>query len=295
MTKIKPILIALVLLCNFAYASELYIRLGATTSKTQVAQIDKIVKERGYRLHIQEDEERYRLYVGAFASQAQALQALQSLQAVFPSAVAVRLREGTLAKSQNPPKNAKNTQTLEQESQEVSSLASQRPFFVQAALGFHNSASTISGDVAVKEPAASGMSYGVAFGYMFSDRFWGSLGYGILGTGDITISNITSSLNYNFWQTKSLSLYVGALAGYSALSWNTPPQEGAPTVGPSSYFAGAQLGVHYPFGLDGLSLFSSYSLTSFNLKTAIQDSQNNKGAIEQSMTHKIELGLQYNF
>jgi len=294
MTNTKLLLAALLFLCNFAYASDLFIKLGATTSTSQVKQIEKIVKERGYSLHIQEDKERYRLYVGAFSNQAKALEALQSLQGTFPSAVAVKLHSTNFTQTQNRPQKEREGSSTKKSATENAS-SNERPFFVQFALGFHNTASEISGDITPQELSASGMSYGVGIGYMFNSRFWGSGHYDILGTESVSISNIYATLNYSFWQTQDFSVFAGGLVGFSSLSWDTPPQTGAETTGPSSFFLGAQLGAYYPFGVEGLSVFSSYSLTSFNLKTSIAEGSDTTGAIEQSMTHKIQVGLQYNF
>lgn len=284
------LLFTLLLLSSLVQASNLYIKLGTTTSAAQVQQIRNIVQERGYALQVEENEERYKLYVGAFSKQSQALQALQTFQKIFPSAVAVKLRSQALAQT---PENSQE-QTNRKKTPSSASNAGERPFFVQAALGFHNTGSAISGNAEVKEPGTSGMSYGVGFGYEFSKKFWASVGYDVLGTGDFTLNNIYASLNYNFFQTQDLSVYGGALAGYSSLSWDSSLQEGAQTSGPSSFFAGAQVGLRYPLGLEGLSLFSNYSLASFNLKTAVEGT-GTEGSVEQSMTHKIQLGLQYNF
>ena len=300
MINIKLPLLALLFLCNFAYASDLYVKLGSTTSKPQVQKIQKMVESKGYSLHTQEDGASYKLYVGAFDSQAQAFQALQKLKRVFPAAVAVKLRPQTL--TQTSANAQEKSAALEKPSAQKSPKKEtkrrknegERPFFVQMALGFHNTASEVSGDIAVEEPNASGMSYGVGFGYELSEKIWASINYDMLGTGDVSLSNIYATLNYNFWQTQDFRLYAGALVGHSSLSWDSAPQAGGETTGPTSFFAGAQVGLAYPLGLDGLSLMGSYSLTSYNLKTVLEDTVKS-GAIEQSMTHKLQIGLQYNF
>lgn len=288
------LLLTLLLLSSLAHASDLYIKLGATTSVAQVQQIENILKQKGYQLHIQEEDERYKVYAGAFASQSQALQALQTLQKIFPSAVAVRLRSQTF--TQAPKETPQNTQTSNTDHTKKAPTSGERPFFVQLALGFHNTDGKKSGEAEALEPSASGMSYGVGFGYMFSDAYWASIGYDILGTGDVSLNNIYTSLNYNFVHNQNLSAYMGVLVGYSTLSWDSAPQENASTSGPSSFFAGAQVGLNYPFGLEGLSLISTYSLTSFNLKTNLTAEEGQSpSAIEHTLTHKISVGLQYNF
>lgn len=295
MINLRLGLFALLFVCNFAYASDLYIKLGTTTSQKQVEQIEGIVASKGYRVYVQEDDSSYRLYVGSFATQLDALRALQSLKGVFPAAVAVKLRPQSFENSaaQSPQSSFAGERA---QSQKASSQREERsPFFVQVALGFHNSTSDVSGDINVSKPGASGMSYGFGLGYELSEKIWASLNFDMLGTDSFTMTNIYTTLNYNFWHTESLSAFAGGIVGYSSLSWDSNPLGDGESSGPSSFFAGAQIGLIYPVG-EGFSVVSSYALTSYKHNTVLVDEPNDfSGAIEQSITHKIILGLQYNF
>lgn len=286
--------LTLLLLSTLSYASDLYIKLGTTTSKKQVQQIENIVRQKGYRVSVDDDGKSYRLYVGSFASKLEALEALQRLKPTFPAAVAVKLRPQSLEKSTPQSSRAESSSGATAE-QNRAQKEHNSPFFVQVALGFHNSESSMSGDVEVPSIGASGVSYGVAFGYELSDQIWASVDYDMLGTDSFTLSNIYTTLNYNFFQGEDLDIFAGATVGYSSLSWDSNLLDGGESSGPTSFFAGAQIGVIYPV-MEGFSVVSSYTLRSYKLNTVLTNAlESTSGAIEQSMTHKVTLGLQYNF
>jgi len=287
---VKKILIFLVFFFStLSFASDIYIKLGTTTSNKQVQQIKNIIDSMGYKLYTQQEDAKVHLYTGPHKNKNAALEALQRLKKVFPSAAAVKLRTSTVES------NIKESSNVQNGADDLT-----RPFFVTASLGFHNTKGDLSGTIdttLIEEPKDSGMSYGIEFGYKLNRSVWFGIGYEILGTGDLTINNAYMSANYNFLQASSFDLYGGIVAGYSSLKWNSDPLVDAESLsGPSSFFAGAQLGISYPLGARGLALIGSYSLLNTSLKTVLSDpNTTTTSTIEHTMMHNLKLGLQYSF
>lgn len=290
-TMIKKLLMFPLLFSGIVCASEIYIKLGTTTSPAQVKEIRSLVKQMGYSHHMREDEERFMLYSGPFANKNAALQALQKLKRTFPSAVAVKLRE-----EQTPPTQSQPTEASR--NKENLSKSSENTFFVGASLGFHNTAADVSGTLTqnnINMPSETGLSYGLELGYTLSQTLWFALGYEILSTGDITLDNIYASANYNFYTPEDYTLYAGVLLGNSELSWDSAPlADATSTSGPSSIFFGIQAGVEYPLNVEDLSLFGSYSLINVDLSTSL--SANGESAnVDHSMVHNLKVGVRYSF
>ncbi|MDY0122337.1 MAG: outer membrane beta-barrel protein [Sulfurimonas sp.] len=285
----KKLLIFPLLFSGVLCASEIYIKLGTTTSPAQVKEIRSLVKQMGYSHHMREDEERFMLYSGPFANKNAALQALQKLKRTFPSAVAVKLREEQTPPTQSQPAQASHNK-------ENHSKSSENAFFVGASLGFHNTAADVSGSITnINMPSESGLGYGLELGYTLSQTLWFTLGYEILSTGDITLDNIYASANYNFYTQEDYTLYAGVLLGNSELSWDSAPlANAASTSGPSSIFFGIQAGAEYPLSVENLSLFGSYSLINVDLSTSL--SANGESAnVDHSMVHNLKVGVRYSF
>jgi hypothetical protein len=285
------------LLSASLYASGIYVKMGTTTSPKQVQEIKTLINTMGYTFHMREDEERFSLYSGPFANKNAALQALQKLKKTFPAAVAVKLRPEQVAIEQN---STPSEQNAHKSKSKKNPTEHKYPFSVALSLGFNNISASASGSInsgIINLPSESGLSYGIEAAYIYSDTLWFAAGYELLGTGDITLSNLYASANYNFHSFDQSTLYAGLLLGNSELSWDSAPLANASsTNGPSSFFYGAQVGINYPLSVANMSLFGSYALMMFDLKTSLIDpSTSNTGSIEHSMAHNLKVGLRYSF
>jgi len=286
-------LVLLTLLSTFLCASEYHVKIGTTTSKKQMTQIDALVKKMGHSTKILKQEQSYTLYAGPFESLNETKQSYLTIQRVFPEAQIVRLHLDPLAKTTS----TDSSEQVSTNKKTKRSSAQEEKFFVTFAVGYGKSPANYSGDDNVSKvmPKESTTSYGLEAGYNFDENFWTSAGYNLISTSDITLKNLYATANYNFYRYKDLHLYSGLILGWSTLSWDTAPLLNSEELTDStSLFGGLQLGAEYALPFYQLSVYSSLQYLMFDHSIALNES-GSIGNIEHSSLQNIQLGLKYSF
>ena len=282
-------LVLLFSLSAFLYSSEYFVKIGTTSNQEQVLQINSYIQKMGYPGQVHKKEGSYSLYAGPFANQEETVESFTKIKRVFPDAAIVKLHKDTSVVAKSSQKQV--AKPKQESKRELDS------FFVALALGYNANKGSYSGDNNVSKvmPAESGLSYSLEVGYNYDEDIWASIGYGIYGTDDTSLSNLYTTLNYNFYNHNSLSVYTGAILGWSTLAWDTPPLEGSEELSNStSLVVGVQVGVKYYLPVDGLSVYSTLQYLMFDHSMELNE-DGNIGHIEHTSLQNLQIGVAYSF
>lgn len=132
----------------------------------------------------------------------------------------------------------------------------------------------------------------VGIGYSITSEMFMELAYQRKIFDQNDIDSIYLSANY-IYLPNQYNPYIGALVGYSQLTWNADPTEVANSFDKkaTSYLIGLQTGLEVPL-TDTLSLSAKYQ---FMLHDYILDVRNVSPAMENENSHNIIGGIKYDF
>ena len=139
-----------------------------------------------------------------------------------------------------------------------------------------------------------GVLYEVGIGYRFTENIFSTLSYQRTGLDFADIDNIYASVNYQFSDVL-LKPYIGLIAGYSKLTWNTRPHvphivddEDLESTYPTY---GVQIGVEHMF-TENWSVFAKYQYLKYDHVMDIDKAVTN---IYHNSGQNILLGARYAF
>ena len=153
----------------------------------------------------------------------------------------------------------------------------------------------ISGNVTLNyELKDSGINYGAEIGYYFNNNIFISIDYQKTDLKDVSLNNAFTTLNYQFDEMYSFSPYIGAIAGYSTITWEKEPIDFATgKTSASSILGGLQVGSDISlYGGVSLSIFYRYLM--MNNITNIETGTG-KSKIEHNSEQNLNVGIKYNF
>lgn len=137
-------------------------------------------------------------------------------------------------------------------------------------------------------------NFKLALGYEYSRNIDFSVNYQKVFNDDVDLDNIFLQSRYKFTQ-KIFTPYVGAMLGYSKLSWNKLP---ILTVNndlkSGSYIVGLNTGLLYPLTKSS-ELIIDYSLAYMGHKTDLQTTSSNIAEIRHDYLNSISIGIKVNF
>lgn len=146
----------------------------------------------------------------------------------------------------------------------------------------------------IEEQNSSSENFKVALGYEFSKNIDLSLNYQKVFNDDVDLDNIFLQSRYKFEQ-KSFSPYIGAMLGYSKLSWNKEPILTANNdIKSGSYIVGLNTGILYPISKSS-EFIIDYSLAYMGHKTDLQTTSSNIAEIRHDYLNSISIGVKINF
>jgi len=153
----------------------------------------------------------------------------------------------------------------------------------------------ISGNVILNyELKDSGINYGAEIGYYFNNNIFISIDYQKTDLEEVSLNNAFTTLNYQFDEIYSFSPYIGAIAGYSTITWEKEPIDFATgKTSASSILGGLQVGSDISlYGGVSLSIFYRYLM--MNNITNIETGTG-KSKIEHNSEQNLNVGIKYNF
>lgn len=129
----------------------------------------------------------------------------------------------------------------------------------------------------------SGLSYMLESGYVYDKDIFVSLAYLSNSSGDVSVSNIYSSLNYTMNFNKNIDLYAGGLLGYSTL------QKSGFSSSTSILF-GIEFGATYKV-YDDWDIFTAYQGIDVNHIVKINATTD----LKLGFIHNLQFGVKYKF
>ncbi len=140
----------------------------------------------------------------------------------------------------------------------------------------------------------SGISYGAEMGYYFNNNVFISINYQKTDLKDVTSNNMFTTLNYQLDEINSLYPYIGVIAGYNTITWETSPIDYATgNSSASSLLGGLQIGSDISF-YDGVSFSIFYRYLMISNTTNIEVGAG-KSSIEYTSEQNLNVGIKYNF
>ena len=196
----------------------------------------------------------------------------------------------TSTKHKTKTKNYKYTSKVKQDRREKIFMA-----INGGVSSFDVSEKTLSGtlplDIKLED---SGFNYGLEAGYYFNNNMFMSINYQHSNLDDVSFDYVFASLNYQFYDTSSISPYIGALVGYNVMSWDKYPISSINVDDKASTFnMGLHLGFDVPLG-DNFSLYTFYRYIKLDHKTELKTSAGEK-EIEHSSEQNFNLGVKILF
>jgi hypothetical protein len=174
----------------------------------------------------------------------------------------------------------------------------EKGFYIGLAAGYSILGVTkddISGNMTLNfELKDSGINYGAEMGYYFNNNVFISINYQKTDLEDVSFNNAFATLNYQFYEIYSFSPYIGAIAGYNMITWETSPIDSATEDGSaSSILGGLQIGSDISL-YGGVSLYIFYRYLMMDNITNIETATE-KTKIEYNSEQNLNMGIKYNF
>lgn len=286
-------------------ANDIYIKVMSVKETTYFPQIKSSLQRLGHPIYITQYEDWYRIYTGPFKNTKDAQQVLQTIRRNIAKEAYIQPLEinngqvivypvekvtHTTRRQSEPQKQIVLTQT--------NSLRKNKDFFVGLSGGFSKvniSKTNIQGDIPLDVTLKdSGFDWQLEGGYYFNNYSFMTLNYQHTNLEDTDFDKLFGTLNYQFYSTPYTSTYIGAVAGYSMMSWKNPPitslQQNDRLF---SFGGGLQLGNNIPI-IDELSFYFFYRLWLMNNKTNVKTNSAEK-EIKHENEQNIDFGLKYNF
>jgi hypothetical protein len=173
-----------------------------------------------------------------------------------------------------------------------------KDFFVGLNIGISKQTikqSNISGNLILgRELEDSGFLYGLEGGYNFNRNFFITLNYQHTDSKDTVFDTLFTSLNYKFDKVLFFYPYIGALGGYSRMTWENYPIVSMHSDNEAkSFVGGAQVGSEIPIAGD-VSIYLLYRYWLMTFKTNVSQDANSK-EIKHENEQNINLGVKYSF
>lgn len=145
------------------------------------------------------------------------------------------------------------------------------------------------------ELSTQGFNFNLGLGYKYDNDLIFKVGYQRIMLSDVHLDNAYFGVALELEEFVGFTPYVGALLGYSQLTWDTYPVFNISNVNTksNSNMFGLELGASYPI-TDAVSLELMYQLISTDHKARVIKS----GAmsdIEHALVNSIYFGLRYSF
>lgn len=160
----------------------------------------------------------------------------------------------------------------------------------------------LTGSVTANIPNIAAYSYNIEGGYAFENGIFISANYLkatttdiLLLNKDISMTNMYGSVNYKLDVIEYASPYLGMLAGYSMLNWNTLPLDNIvqTSINSNSIFAGFQAGI-IATKYELITVFAVYQLMFMNHTTNLQTATGT-AEIQHHKLHNVHAGIKFNF
>jgi len=140
----------------------------------------------------------------------------------------------------------------------------------------------------------SGMTYGINTGYYFNESIFITLNYQYTPLDDVYFNDIFGTFNYRFKEILSFYPYVGAIIGYSQMTWDKDPLNSSNNSNnSSSYLGGIQIGAEKHI-MDQLALYISYQYLMMEHTTKIKTFLEEK-ELEHTSKQNLNIGIKYFF
>lgn len=256
-----------------------YIKVTTTKSTKKLKMIKAKMKTMELRPGHKKTKTHYVIYSGPYENIQIANRDMKKISKYFPSAELINTNKNQSQDDKNKKIEQKNN------------------FHVGISVGYSTAASTLSGDETKIEtkPETAGLSYLVNGGYTFDNGIDWSLAYMLASTGDLSYTNIYTSLNYQFDNFDNFVPYVGLIVGYSSLTWDISPTTNPERPDSTSAMYGLQAGFSYPLS-DSMFLTSSYLASMMDHKANIlDDSDATVASIEHGLMHTVLFGVEFQF
>jgi len=259
-----------------SYAELIYIKIGKTLSKNKLQSVNSQLKSIGLNMNYTSKNKKYTIYSGPYKNHKIAKRNLQKIKKYFPNASIV-------AKSQST-KSEKSDESFF------------NGVFVGASIGYSSFSAThnlTEGTVTPKMPKDTALNYELNIGYYFTDEISISIAYSMHNASSLKITNIYSSIDYQYKLYEDVKPFIGLLAGHSKLKWEQSPIDEKGTSLNTSTFGGAEIGFKYS-AISDFELYSAYQFMLINHETKLQPSTGSS-TIEHKSLHNLLFGIKYNF
>jgi len=137
-----------------------------------------------------------------------------------------------------------------------------------------------------------GSIFELGVGYQFNKNLFSTVFYQREDLDIVSKDNALISLNYQF-SDLFLKPYIGAITGYSHLTWDEAPYDlqRDNKFDSDSFVYGGQVGVEY-FFTEKVSFFTKYELLFTDHKMDILEDRN---TIEHNNVQNVQIGVRYEF
>ena len=280
MKSVLIIYIFLSLVSASLSAQDFYIKVKSVSNATLSNTLYDL-NELGYKPYSSKAQGIYKIYVGPFKSNSSANRNLSIIQNNISREAFI---VGASLNRKNIPKESDKKNC--------------KSFFIGLSVGgskLNMSEDKVTGDIDLDvDLKNSGLNYGLEGGYYFHKNIFMTLNYQRTDLSDLYINDLYTTLNYQFDDLSIVAPYLGLLAGYSLMNWDTYPVDSI-TEDPkgSSFMAGFQVGgdIDIAFGIS-LYIVYKYWITNFTTDVETQDA---KTVIEHKDEQNLNLGIKYNF